>query len=214
LLYVYGAGVEMIKIKIIVAVLLMGMISAAHAASENFNFDLSTDVGYSATGWIYGDFNSSTFTAPSYYEGQITRSVSSTADAGIVSGAISNLLIKRTDTSWQFLFNVVSGGHTTFYLWNLVSSGELTATASKALLNSPYNFTANENEVYVMYSNNTTRTTDTIYGSPSSFVVTAVPEMDGNKFPQALVLLIAVFVLARRWTSIGQLNLELKPSCA
>lgn len=204
----------MLKIKIIVAGFFIMMFGAAHAASENFSFDLSTDVGYSATGWIYGDFNSSTFTAPSYYDGEITRSVSSTADAGIVSGAISDLLIKRTDTSWQFLFNVVSGGHTTFYLWNLVSSGELTATASKALLSSPYNFTANENEVYVMYSNNTTRTTDTIYGSPSSFVVTAVPEIDGSKLPQALLLLIAVFVLARRWSSIGQSNLGFKPTCA
>ena len=191
----------MLKIKLFLAGLFIVMSSAVNAASQNFNFNLSTNVGYSASGWIYGDFNSSTFTAPTYYDGAITRSISSTADAGIKSGDITNLLVKRTDTSWQFLFNVVSATHTTYYLWNLVSSGELLASASKTLIGSPYNLVAAENEVNVTYSNNTTRTTDTIYGSPTSFIVAAVPEIDGSKLPQALFLLIAVFVLARRTSS-------------
>lgn len=204
----------MLKIKIFLVGLLLAMSSAVNAASQYFNFDLSTNVGYSASGWMYGDFNSSTFTAPSFYDGAITRSISSTADAGIKSGDITNLLVKRTDTSWQFLFNVVSDTHTTYYLWNLVSSGELLASASKALIGSPFNLVAAENEVNVTYSNNTTRTTDTIYGSPASFIVAAVPEIDGSKLPQALLLLIAVFVLGRRTLSIGLSSLPYKSTHA
>lgn len=204
----------MIKIKLFLVGLFILISSTVNAASQNFSFDLSTNVGYSASGWIYGDFNSATFTAPSYYDGEITRSISSTADAGIQSGAITNLLVKRSDTSWQFLFSVVSASHTTYYLWNLVSSGELLATAAKNLIGSPYNLTASENEVNVTYSNKTTRTTDTIYGSPTSFIVAEVPEIDGSKLPQALLLLSAVFVFARRTSFTGLKSLAFKSSHA
>lgn len=207
-------GDKVLKIKFILAAFLLMVFSGANAAAEKFSFDLSTNVGYSATGWVYGDFNDSNFTAPAYYGGEIIREISSTADAGILSGAITNLLVKRTETSWQFLFDVVNESHTTYFLWNLVSSGELLATASKSLLNSPFNFSANENEVNVMYSNNTTRTTDTIYGSPTSFVVTAVPEIDGSKLPQALLLLLVAIVLAGRGSLQGLIKVSSKQQYA
>lgn len=171
-----------------VAVLLAVASMAANATTYNFSFPAYAGSGTSTSGWFNADVVTTSWTQATSFNGTV-----STTNGYGTSGAISNLYVRNIAVGeWALSFN----NATTYYTFNMTADPQKRNT-NFYLADSGY-FTG-KNGVQT-------------FGaalSPSSYVTAAsVPEIDGNKLPQVMLLIGGMVVAARMRRSAHKAEAE------
>lgn len=178
----------MLKISKVLGIVALSLASfAANATTYNFNFPAYDGSGTSTSGSFSGTFGASWAAATTY-----SGSISTTNPYGL-SGSISNLYARNTaPNEWALSFNVGSA----YYTFNMTSDIQKRNTSFAAT------------DSYYFSGKNGVQSFSAALSPSSSVTAASVPEIDGNKLPQVLLLggALAFFFRARSRSNINPMS--------